>query len=223
MTTGSTTRPRGGPMDYVSRMLGERERVVFTTHQHWMVLATSFLVNLVLGLVILFVTAIVWVPLGFPLGWVTAVLLIIPIVRFVYHYLIWENRDYVITNRRVIQVSGIINKDVIDSSLEKVNDVEMRQSVLGRILDYGDLEILTASEIAVNKFWRIHHPVKFKTAMLNQKEAMAVGEGTIAGAPAAPAAPNVPALIENLAQLRKQGLITEEEYERKKQDLLARI
>lgn len=207
-------------MDYINRMLADHERLVFMTHQHWMVLAASFLVNMVLALVILFITAIVWGPLTFSLGWVTAVLLVIPIARFVWHYLLWENRDYIITNRRVIQVSGVINKDVIDSSLEKVNDVELRQSVLGRMMDYGDLEILTASEIAVNLFRRIHHPIKFKTAMLNQKEAMGLGDVPTSGAPASP---NVPALIENLAQLRKQGLITEEEYQRKKQDLLARI
>lgn len=207
-------------MDYINRMLADHERLVFMTHQHWMVLAASFLVNMVLALVILFITAIVWGPLTFSLGWVTAVLLVIPIARFVWHYLLWENRDYIITNRRVIQVSGVINKDVIDSSLEKVNDVELRQSVLGRMMDYGDLEILTASEIAVNLFRRIHHPIKFKTAMLNQKEAMGLGDVPTGGAPASP---NVPALIENLAQLRKQGLITEEEYQRKKQDLLARI
>lgn len=210
-------------MDYVNKMLGERERIVFTTHQHWIVLASSFLVNLALALLIVFVTAIVWGPLGLPLGWVTAVLLVIPVARFISHFLVWENRDYIITNRRVIQVSGIVNKDVIDSSLEKVNDVEMRQSVLGRIMDFGDVEILTASSIAVNLFKRINHPVKFKTAMLNQKEALGMGEVPTGTAPAAPATPDVPALIENLAQLRKQGLITEEEYQRKKQDLLARI
>lgn len=210
-------------MDYVNKMLGERERIVFTTHQHWIVLASSFLVNLALALLIVFVTAIVWGPLGLPLGWVTAVLLVIPVARFISHFLVWENRDYIITNRRVIQVSGIVNKDVIDSSLEKVNDVEMRQSVLGRIMDFGDVEILTASSIAVNLFKRINHPVKFKTAMLNQKEALGMGEVPTGASPAAPATPDLPALIENLAQLRKQGLITEEEYQRKKQDLLARI
>ena len=110
------------------------------------------------------------------MAYLALLLLIVPIARFVYHFLLWQNREYIISNRRVIQIDGIINKNVIDSSLEKVNDVKMTQSVFGRILDYGDVEILTASELGVNLFQRIGHPIKFKTAMLNQKEALGMGE-----------------------------------------------
>jgi uncharacterized membrane protein YdbT with pleckstrin-like domain len=207
-------------MNYVQRMLGEHERVVFTTHQHWVVLANSFLVNFALALLIIFVAGIVWIPLMFPLGWAAALLVIIPFARFIYHFLVWENREYLITNRRVIQISGVLNKNVFDSSLEKVNDVKMSQSFVGRILDYGDVEIMTAAEEGENLFRRIQGPLKFKTAMLNQKEAMGSDE-VIAGR--GPRTPDVPTLIENLAQLRKQGLITEEEYQSKKQELLGRI
>src|SRR3970040_80145 len=65
--------------------------------------------------------------------------------------LIWWNRQYVITSRRVIQVSGTFNKRVTDSSLEKVNDVKMVQSFFGRLFDFGDLELLTASEAVIDK------------------------------------------------------------------------
>ncbi len=51
-----------------------------------------------------------------------------------------------------MQISGIFNKSVIDSSLEKVNDIKMDQSALGRMFGYGDIEILTASELGVNLF-----------------------------------------------------------------------
>lgn len=207
-------------MNYIQRMLGEHERLVFSTHQHWMVLASSFLVNLALALLIIFVSAIVAIVLQNQLGYVALLLLVVPVARFVYQFLVWENREYLITNRRVIQISGVLNKNVFDSSLEKVNDVKMSQSVLGRIFDYGDVEIMTAAEEGENLFKRIQGPVKFKTAMLNQKEGLGLGEAPMS---AAGRTPDVSTLIENLAQLRKQGLITEEEYERKKQELLQRI
>lgn len=207
-------------MNYIQRMLGEHERLVFSTHQHWMVLASSFLVNLALALLIIFVSAIVAIVLQNQLGYGALLLLVVPVARFVYHFLVWENREYLITNRRVIQISGVLNKNVFDSSLEKVNDVKMSQSVLGRIFDYGDVEIMTAAEEGENLFKRIQGPVKFKTAMLNQKEGLGLGEVPMS---AAGRTPDVSTLIENLAQLRKQGLITEEEYERKKQELLQRI
>ena len=84
--------------------------------------------------------------------------------------LIWWNRQYIITSLRVIQISGVINKNLTDSSLEKVNDVKLSQSIVGRLFDYGDVEILTASELGVNLFRRIGNPVGFKTAMVNAKQ-----------------------------------------------------
>ena len=37
-----------------------------------------------------------------------------------------------------------------DSSLEKINDAVLEQSFFGRMLGYGDLDVLTASEIGVD-------------------------------------------------------------------------
>jgi uncharacterized membrane protein YdbT with pleckstrin-like domain len=133
--------------------------------------------------------------------------------------LTWSNHEYIVTNRRVIQISGIFNKDVVDSSLEKVNDVKMTQSFFGRIFDYGDVEILTASEIGVNLFKRIGDPVKFKTAMLNAKEKLGYeGTGTHAKR-----TESIPAMIAELDELRKQGIVTDEEFKAKKKELLAKI
>jgi uncharacterized membrane protein YdbT with pleckstrin-like domain len=85
-------------------------------------------------------------------------------------YVGWTTRKFIVTTRRVIQVSGVINKTVVDSSLEKVNDIQLQQRLLGRILGYGDVEILTASELGLNRFTRLNQPLRFKTQLLNAKE-----------------------------------------------------
>jgi Bacterial PH domain/Short C-terminal domain len=140
----------------------------------------------------------------------------------------WWNESYIITNRRVIQTEGIINKHVIDSSLEKVNDVVLTQSALGRMLGYGDVEILTASEIGVNRFERISGPVRFKTEMLNQKEDMGKiddfgrrADRSLDAPP--PSAGDIPELIAELDELRRKGLISEQEFAEKRQKLMGRI
>jgi len=69
----------------------------------------------------------------------------------------------------VIQVEGVLNKKVTDSSLEKVNDVVLTQSVFGRMFGFGDLEILTASESGISRFRMLVEPVRFKRAMLDAK------------------------------------------------------
>jgi len=211
-------------MNYIAQMLGENEQVVLRSRQSWVVLLREALINLLIALVIIALTLAVTSGIQNQLGLLVLLLLLIPIGRFVWDLIRWWNREYIVTNRRVIQIEGTINKHVIDSSLEKVNDVRLTQSVVGRLLNYGDVEILTASELGTNLFRRIGSPIKFKTAMLNEKEKLGFDEmpGAAPMMPS-PAPVQIPALIASLSAMRKEGLITEEEYQKKKAELLARM
>jgi len=75
----------------------------------------------------------------------------------------------VVTNRRLLKVGGVLNKHSGDSSLEKINDAILRQSMLGRVLKFGDLEIMTAAEEAVDHYRVLNDPIRFKKTMLTQK------------------------------------------------------
>lgn len=222
-------------MNYLEQLLAQNEKVVKVAHQSWVVLVREAVVDLFLALVVIGLTLVsMAVPAVVPpsLAWLPMLLLLIPAARFVIAFIYWSSREYIVTNRRVIQIEGVVNKNVIDSSLEKVNDVRMTQSVLGRLLNYGDLEILTASELGTNLFQRIAGPIGFKTAMLDEKEKLGFGEGgpgpgTMSGAMPgpgpAPQPSDIPSLIASLNALRSQGLITEEEFQKKKAELLARM
>ncbi len=203
--------------DYIQSMLGENERIVLGTRQHWFVLSSMILLEIVVTLGV--VIAISVATFNFPPAAIGFVLVLLPLLSMLRDILAWKNRQYIVTNRRVIQIFGIFNKSVVDSSLEKVNDVKMVQSFFGRLFDYGDVEILTASEMGVNLFKRIGDPVKFKTAMLNAKEKLGY-EGT--GARSQPAK-SIPALIADLDELRKKGIVTEAEFQNKKKELLAKM
>jgi hypothetical protein len=85
------------------------------------------------------------------------------------------------------------------------------------MFDYGNIEILTASELGINLFPRIEHPIAFKTAMINAKEQLDRGDQR----PIAGQAEDIPGLINRLDQLRQRGSLTEEEFQRKKAELLA--
>jgi uncharacterized membrane protein YdbT with pleckstrin-like domain len=207
-------------MGYVESLLAENEVIIVKTRQHSIVWAKSFLINLVfLIAIIILALAAAMTPLG-ALGIALTFLVIIPIGAFVRVYLKWWNEEYLVTNRRVIQAEGIINKHVIDSSLEKVNDVVLDQSFLGRMLDYGDVEILTASEGGVNDLRRIAAPVKFKTEMLNQKEALGMDEHFRAREAGHE---DIPAVIAELDALRQRGVLTDAEFQQKKAELLSKM
>ncbi len=214
---------------YLQSLLGERENIILDIRHHWFVLASSILLEVVLILIIFAATlalsiylnnanspAVLIVPvIGF-------ILLLVPITTGTRDVLNWTNHQFIITNHRVMQISGIFNKSVIDSSLDKVNDIKMDQSALGRMFGYGDIEILTASELGVNLFKKIDNPVKFKSALINAKE-------YLEHAPAPEVTPqpesktDIPIMISKLADLRTQGVLTEDEFQQKKTELLSKL
>jgi uncharacterized membrane protein YdbT with pleckstrin-like domain len=210
-------------MGYMESLMGRNERIALITRQHWLVLVVAALVDGFLALAALIIPLVAGGVLR-----LLVILMVFPIVHFVIRYLNWHNMQFVVTNRRVMEIRGVINKRASDSSLEKVNDVVLEQSIMGRLLNYGTVEIITGSDIGVNFFRHIAQPVRFKTEMLNQKEGMS--ELDTYGARAkrilaeeAPTSGDIPELIAELDELRKKAIITDQEFEEKKADLLSRI
>jgi hypothetical protein len=162
-------------------------------------------------------------------------------------FISWYSEDYLVTNRRVLKVEGIVNKRSADSSLEKINDAVLAQDLFARMFNYGDLDILTAADVAVDRYRMLNRASQFKREMLNQKHDLEGEYGrplpspplrspapAMAAAPvAAPAAVSparremsadeVTRALGGLADLRDRGAITPEEYEHKKSDLLSRL
>jgi uncharacterized membrane protein YdbT with pleckstrin-like domain len=218
---------------YLESLLGDRENVILGTRHHWFVLASSIVLEgfLILVIFILTIVGSIYVYNQAPAWWwivllIGFIVMLIPITTGTRDILNWSNHQFIITNRRVMQISGIFNKSVIDSSLEKVNDIKMEQSALGRMFGYGDIEILTASELGVNLFKKIDNPVKFKSALINAKayleqppeeskepKEIKVEEPKL----------DIPDMINRLADLRARGVITEIEFQQKKSELLSKI
>jgi membrane protein YdbS with pleckstrin-like domain len=204
--------------NYLEGLLGENEHILLATHQHWFVLFGKIFLEILL-IAILIGASFAAATLYNPIAIYGVFLVVVPLIGMLNDILVWRNKAYIVTNRRVIQISGVFSKDVVDSSLEKVNDVKMSQSFLGRLFGYGDIEILTASELGVNLFHEINQPVEFKQAMLNAKERMGYDE---MGGDARPQT-DIPTLIARLDDLRKKGILSEAEFEVKKAELLAKM
>jgi uncharacterized membrane protein YdbT with pleckstrin-like domain len=208
--------------NYLKSLLGENEKILLITHRHWFVLLEQIMVEVMLSLfTVAIVTVLLMINQQGPVVAIGYLLLIIPLVSLFRDYLIWRNHKYVVTNLRVIQVMGIFNKSVIDSSLEKVNDVKMVQTALGRLFNFGDLEILTAAELGVNRFTRIGDPVRFKTTMLNAK--IKLEDVNVIIQPTVDSAQNIPDMIAKLGELHEKGILTDAEFQAKKEKLLSQL
>jgi uncharacterized membrane protein YdbT with pleckstrin-like domain len=201
--------------------LGKEERILLVSRQHWLVIFGMILPELAVLILLFGGISISLITFQQEWIWFMYILLILPVLSMLRDWMVWWNKQYIITNRRVIKIAGIINKDVTDSSLEKVNDVKLVQSFWGRLMNYGNVHIMTASELGINLFSQIANPIQFKTTMLDakEKEESEIGDAIKSGMKSNAA----PDLILKLGDLRDKGLISEEEFQQKKQEILAKM
>lgn len=214
-------------MSYVGNLLAKNERVVKISRDHWIVLLTTVLIDGLASLIIVGLSIVGAIFSGWLVPLLGILMLVVPIGHFLFRVWVWWNKQHVITNLRIIQISGMVRKRVSDTLLEKINDIVTEQTAMGRLLKYGDIEIIAGSDSGIDAFYRLADPIGFKKDLLDQK--------AVPGRPGAPAEPkrqeggeaadaaDVPELIADLDDLRKRGLLTDVEFQEKKRKLLDKI
>lgn len=156
----------------------------------------------------------------------------------VYNIIVWRTAEFAVTDLRVLHYEGLIQRRTSETLLTSVTDVRLNVGVLGKALGYGDLKIFTASGAAgEDDFKTITQATEFRNAMMTQKLHDRQQGGAAAATPPAPAGAATPPLapapapaaasasdaLQQLAELRDKGLITPQEYEAKKAEILQRM
>jgi uncharacterized membrane protein YdbT with pleckstrin-like domain len=237
---------------YTESLLATNEQILYRTKQHWMapIFGTIAGVLVLIGGVVLFVALLavdLWSVLETVGLWASIALTVIGVGMVGYSYIQWWVEDYAVTNQKVLKVAGLLRKRTSGAALEKINDVIMEQGPLGRMLGYGTLKVSTASDSSDLTYQTMRKPAEFRRAMLDQKmefeqaDARQISAAVRAAAqpvapaappvtvpapvvpPAAPATPTPDDKLRSLAKLRDDGLITAEDYEAKKAELLQQM
>ena len=181
---------------------------------HWKLLFIPFLWFLALSVAMIIVAmAFDW------LQWVVLLVLAGFLVYFVVRPLVaWWTTRYVLTTERLITRRGLIAKSGVAIPLERITNVNFNQTVFERILGAGDLLVEAAGTTGQSKFSDIPHPDDFQALLYRVREQRTIA---LSGSPAAaPSGGTQADSIRELAKLRDEGLITDEEYEAKRQELL---
>lgn len=206
-------------MSYLDKLLGQDESILLVAHRH-----ISFLIVHMLPTAL--VTILLWVGAGLVQSrvdrlepWLALAIVGVSIVTLtmtVSRFLTCQREEYVITNYRILQIEGVFTKRTLDSALEKVNDVLMTQSVLGRLFGYGNIDILTGAERGINNLTGISDPFEFKRTLMNAKMQLSdIGEGD-----RRPVVSDHARLVTALTDLRAAGVISPEEFEEQHQRLV---
>lgn len=218
-------------MAYIDDLLGNGEEKLFAAHPHWTVLAKRIAVNALLTIALLIIGIVAKVKISNArVGLIVLILFLIAALVFYLQvfiqFLRWRNEHYIITDHRVIQVYGLLGKHSIDSSLNMINDLVLNQTLFGRMLNYGDMQIVTGNDVGTDTLEHVADPLAFKRAVLAARDAYdgRMSSYHTAPLPVAPAGrEDAASLIAKLADLRDRGAISQAEYDAKRTELLNRI
>ena len=145
-------------MRYIDKILQPGERVLYSGKLHWVVylpaiiLALAALAALTLtkggatGLSWLIVSIACW--LGAAVTFASA----------------WFRRwttEIDVTDRRIVYKRGLINRHTVEMNMDKVESVDVDQSVFGRLLNYGDITIRGTGE-GIEPLHGIGAPLDFR-------------------------------------------------------------
>lgn len=223
-------------MSYSSKLFSANEDVLRHAKRHvlFVLLHTA---PYILGGIVLWAFAGVGYWLDFRYAGALALVLLavslVPLGIALYRYLWWRSEEYIVTSLRIVQVEGTLTKRTLDSSLGQVNDVEMNQSVFGRMFDFGDINIITGSDVAINDLHGISQPLEFKKALLEAKSRFD-GQSPRRNLSGPSDATNNNRQVERsdssvedmarvlaaLTELRNSGVLSEAEYQAKLQEVM---
>ena len=145
-------------MSYVKRNLLEKETILFQTGKHWIVFLP---VPIWLGLAYLIYGSYLENSLAFiPLAFATW-FFFVALIDFFFS-------EYAVTNQRVFMKEGLIWRTSVETMLTSVAKSELQQSILGRILGYGQLIVFGFG--GSNRFSNIRHPEVFQKKLNIQLE-----------------------------------------------------
>ena len=149
---------------YIDEILQPGEKVLYSTNAHWMFYLPAIAAWIVaLVLLILSRTAITE---GVILLCLSASA-IVAIVALYWTVKAWFHRwttETDVTNLRVVHKTGFIKRRTFEMALDKVESVDVNQSILGRLLNYGDVTILGVGE-GKETISTIASPLQFRNSI----------------------------------------------------------
>ncbi|HTO60030.1 MAG TPA: PH domain-containing protein [Bradyrhizobium sp.] len=149
---------------YIDEILQPGEKVLYSTNAHWIFYLPAigaWIVALVLLILSRETTVQTVTMLALASAVVVALVALYLTVRAWFHRLTTETD---VTNRRVVHKTGFIQRHTFEIALDKVESVDVDQSIAGRIFDYGNVTILGVGE-GRETISTIASPLAFRNAI----------------------------------------------------------
>jgi len=217
--------------------LMDGEEMILASNPHWF----YFWKQVAAAAGILGLLLILWAidegTLGDVIGWVTLIAFIVLLVDTIFEFVQWKTNRFAITNERVAYQSGILRRRGVSIPLNRINNVNFEQSFIARLLNNGIVTIESAGETGDSVFENIPDPERVRGLIFAQVEAdeqadsdrdaaalaKAMQQHMPATGPGGGAEKSAQERLAALDELRAQGLVNDDEYAAKRQQILDEI
>jgi len=132
--------PKEAHMSYVKHVLQAGEEIRHYAKVHWIIYFWG-LIFMALALVLFVVGEMATRGRSFWLICAGLLAIVALLQLFQAWWKAW-NTEICVTNKRIIYKKGFISRDTVEMQMDKVGSVDVKQSVLGRILDYGNVTLI---------------------------------------------------------------------------------
>ena len=204
-------------MAFPKKYLNDSEEIILDLRPHWF-----FLFGPAVALIGALALA-VWVGSGDPEDWLLFPVLAIAVVAllfFLARLAQWMTTDLVLTTDRLIYRKGVVSRQGREIPLERINDVSFTQTLFQRMLRAGDVLIESGGERGQSSFGHFADPQGIQNEVHRAIEAAA---GRDADRMAGRRELSPLEQLEKLEELRQRGVISQAEFDLKKQNLLDRL
>lgn len=155
-------------MSYLKHILQPGERVIFDGHLHWIIYRKAifwFLCTLIAALAAAHFreTHYRWTAL-------LALVIVLGLLTFVFAIHAWWRSfttEIAVTTTRVIYKRGFIQRHTAEMNMDKVESVDVDQSLLGRILGYGTVDI-KGTGASIEQLKPVAHPLELRNAITSR-------------------------------------------------------
>jgi hypothetical protein len=129
-------------------VLDAEEKILYEVRKHWLYLVG--LIGVILG--ISYIAVMLFKTSFFVLG---ALFLVW------YFFMDWKNGLWIITNKRLINKNGVFTKNLMETPLEKINNVIYKKNFLGMIFNYGTVYVESAAKDGATVMKMVPNPEEF--------------------------------------------------------------
>ncbi|MGD0343935.1 MAG: PH domain-containing protein [Acidimicrobiales bacterium] len=204
-------------MTFSRRAIHEDEEVLLEARPHWSLLVGPSVVATVVlaGSVAIYVT---WSAAPRWFDWVLLGVTVVAVCRFLARLVGWRSTDLVVTTMRVIYRRGVVRRSGREILISSIQDVSYVQTLLERMIGKGELSVQSAGGRGEPPFENVRHPAVVQ-GLINRTIEESRRHDSGGDAEVGPVA--VADELERLSKLHRRGVITDAEYVRLKEELVA--